>query len=679
MSPATPPPERPESSALVERVVQGVELVFLMAATLLAVGLVLAAVLPDDPRPMSAAEIARYVLSNKLYPEPSERLTYAMLAVLAPVLALVLPRALRRGPVERRRLAFSTGFVGLLAVYGAIVFYYQRAGALIFGAPLFSPLVHIVILATAVVGALFVRHRLSAAAKIVIGIASAVVIAGVAIPQRTIWPVAIRGEIAHGWHLETVLWPIVQTNAGGRCLIDYSPQYGCYAEWLKPWLHVMGQGISVVTATFAEIHALGWIVLVAVLVATLRSTAVIVAAALVAAILYGCSGFAGHTMDPYIEYAPLRTIVPLLSFGAVAVWMRKPTPARTFALSCAIGLGATWNLDAGIAAMVAWVGLLVFDAVATHRRVKRASIAAQPLYWAFGGVAFAFALVIAWLVLRGGRPSDLAALASMHAAVMRDGYYQVPMPGLWHPWPIVVLVYAAGLLAGGLRAAGRTDDPRDRLALFASLLGIGLFSYFQGRSVFLNLVAVMWPAFVVCALLVDRIAMAAGTARGERIVAAAAAFPLMLSGALALGVAVVRSPDVVQTWAVRSEERVASPTSPIARQAAFVRESAGRARAFVLSIHQAVIHAESGARPPWFGPGLGEMLLIESNRDVGRRIAAGEVDHLFVGRQLSFLGTRDMLLPPNAVLERVYALEGVDPTNSLLHFVRRGAKRPAPR
>jgi hypothetical protein len=680
MASLAPAPDPPTGSLLVERLVQGLELVFLTAAMLLAVGLVLLAILPDDPRVMGEAEIARYVLRDKLYPEPTERLVCAALAMLAPILALALPRALSRGSMARRRMRFSAGFVAFLGCFSAVVFYYQRAGALIFGKALFAPPAHVVVLALAAAGAMFVRNRLGTAARIAAGMAFALVIAVIAIPQRTVLPVAIRGEIAHGWHLETVLWPIVQTNAGARCLVDYAPQYGCYAEWLKPLLHVVGQGIGAVTAAFAWLHAIGWIVALIALVAILRSTVVAVSLALVMAVLYGCSGFAGHTLDPYIEYAPLRTLVPLLSVGAVVGWMRKPTDARTLALSCAIGLGATWNLDAGLATMVAWLGLLGFDAVTTWTRIRRVGVAMRPVIVAVAGMAFALVLVIAWLVVRGGGPSDLAALGAMHAAVIRDGYYQVPMPGLCHPWPIVALVYAAGLVAGGLRAAGATDDSRDRVAVFASLLGIGLFSYFQGRSMFLNLVSVMWPAFVVYALLIDRIAVAAGAERRERVVTAVLAFPITLVGALALGMAAFGAPNVAETWSVRQDERAASAASPIARQAAFVRESAGGAPALVVSVHQAVIHAESGVRPPWYGPGLGEMLLVESNREVARRIASGAVDHVFVGRQLSFLGNREMLLPPDDVLARNYTFAGADPTSSLLHFVRRGTSAgPAPR
>jgi hypothetical protein len=75
----------------------------------------------------------------------------------------------------------------------------------------------------------------------------------------------------------------------------------------------------------------------------------------------------------------------------------------------------------------------------------------------------------------------------------------LPMPrfGLWVP---VLVVYAAALLLSLAALREGDDTPRARIHFFLSVLGLGLFSYYQGRSVVGNLMAAGYPAILIVVL-----------------------------------------------------------------------------------------------------------------------------------------------------------------------------------
>ena len=82
------------------------------------------------------------------------------------------------------------------------------------------------------------------------------------------------------------------------------------------------------------------------------------------------------------------------------------------------------------------------------------------------------------------------------------GFMKIPME--WPAtWALVALVYLAGLAYGALALAARRATPRVQMVFLLSVLGIGLSSYYQGRSHPNILLLVWWPAHLLLALFLD--------------------------------------------------------------------------------------------------------------------------------------------------------------------------------
>jgi hypothetical protein len=73
------------------------------------------------------------------------------------------------------------------------------------------------------------------------------------------------------------------------------------------------------------------------------------------------------------------------------------------------------------------------------------------------------------------------------------------------PWVLVILVYLAGLTYAAFALGASRDVVKAKMYFLLSVLGAGLFAYYQGRSHHFVLVLVWWPCFLLLALFLDEL------------------------------------------------------------------------------------------------------------------------------------------------------------------------------
>ena len=122
--------------------------------------------------------------------------------------------------------------------------------------------------------------------------------------------------------------------------------------------------------------------------------------------------------------------------------------------------------------------------------------------------------MLAYTVFRSGQFPNIKDYLFYQGIFYGNGFYMMPMP-FFHPWNLVILVYLTGIIQSVFYFAGRlpSDQPvepisnpdhRKRMLVFIlSILGVGLFGYYQGRSHPIVLTAVLWPALLLIAIYLD--------------------------------------------------------------------------------------------------------------------------------------------------------------------------------
>ncbi len=499
------------------------------------------------PPPLDPGLIAAFVpwARGGIAPEPDERRLYVILTLLSPLLLLAAWGIVARWFLPRPGAASSEwrGSTGWTAGAGLAVFLF--VGGLVYLWTSKSILTQVLepaagLLPAAGAGILAfwwlltrrerrrprwlpVWRRVCLAAALPLAVAGG--LAYHVFDYRTI------GLVDAG-NFNTTLYPIAQAYAGQRVLVDFLPQYGCYAEMLKPWFKIIGLSAFKVSATLAGLQIISLASIAFVLWQLTRSGWLLLTG--VAMLLWLTEiwqEIMNHAYNPYIQYYPIRVIFPALSLVAAWAYLRRPTAVRAAAAGFLGGLAVWWNIDSGAVTLASLLGLILAktlsEGLAQQRWRGLGSLAA-----AAGMAALGLAGFYVILCLDAGQRIPLSAVLHSQNLFYISGFAMMRMPAALHLWHAAVGMYLLGLaLPMSVLVARRPLGVGNGMMLYLSVLGLGLFSYYQGRSHEIVLMLCIWPAGMLALVWCDRQLTAARYGLLPRT-SAAAALPALAVAAL---------------------------------------------------------------------------------------------------------------------------------------------------
>ena len=228
------------------------------------------------------------------------------------------------------------------------------------------------------------------------------------------------------------------------------------------------------------------------------------------------------------------------------------------------------------------------------------------------------------------------------------------------------LAYLLGL-AYSIAALFRTqaDAGEASLVFFLSVLGIGIFSYYQGRSHPWVFPAVTAPAWILFGLFVDRHLPLLQNR------AAAALLVVWLGSWTLTGVHAGQYfwPEVRKRW-----KTVGQDLPAVSEDISFFRAKTGEARPLVLSFTSSVYYL-AAAKPPEFCPSMSELFL---RRDYLRLMAALKetAGPVFIdGAFIKTIEQEPWLQPLNEFLHSTFSGTEISPSKRLL-FLARNPRSP---
>ena len=209
---------------------------------------------------------------------------------------------------------------------------------------------------------------------------------------------------------------------------------------------------------------------------------------------------------PYYQYLPLRIIWGAFFIWYVSYYLRHAGRIPAWVGYMLAGISVLWNPDTGLVIMAAWAGTLVLHAAARQDALRfksAAKIAARNAGAVILTLGAAMALYSLFAWLRSGSWPDWVSFFSYQNVYYRYGYNMLPMKP-FEFWQALILIYCVSFFYG-IRSLLRRDNPAEACwYCYAALFGLGIFSYYQGRSHYHCLVAVAYPAMILaCAMFAD--------------------------------------------------------------------------------------------------------------------------------------------------------------------------------
>ena len=296
-------------------------------------------------------------------------------------------------------------------------------------------------------------------------------------------------------NLQVVLDPITSFINEGGSFNGYT-QYGFYAIFIAPIISLFSDRILALTVIMAFLLIFCHLCFFALLYKQTSNMLIAVAGGLTLLFTAGNFSIVPWLTEPYFQYYPIRVIFPaiiLLLF--VLVEQKQITGKLICLLPVLCGVSVIWNIDTGVCITIAWLFIRLMKLMENNLKEQCGKMklgVIQALKQFLPELALLFStMVLLFLLFPKIRNKALSSQGNYYI----EGFYMLPMPGPIDLWLFVIAIYIAG---GVYFFYNWGKDKKDKYCVFLlAIFGIGIFSYFQGRSHLLVLSSCMYPAILL--------------------------------------------------------------------------------------------------------------------------------------------------------------------------------------
>lgn len=199
----------------------------------------------------------------------------------------------------------------------------------------------------------------------------------------------------------------------------------------------------------------------------------------------------------YFQYIPIRTIFGTFFLLFSFRYLRHMSPIKYHFGFFVSALSVLWCLDTGFVILLSWLSLLIYDTYIKNKNILHIFIIS--LKHISYGLLYSTAIFLTYGILAylfTGKLVLFSKTFEYSSIFYKYGFGMFPMPliGLWLLPAFIYLTYLTNALIFMFK---RKDSLFTKFHFFISVFGIGIFSYYQGRSYLLNLFVVSYPALLL--------------------------------------------------------------------------------------------------------------------------------------------------------------------------------------
>jgi hypothetical protein len=303
--------------------------------------------------------------------------------------------------------------------------------------------------------------------------------------------------------LDPVIYPQIQVLSGKNLLAPVTSFYGLYAFFLQPIFKLIGFSVLKFSLVMSSLMLLSFWFLKKMLRRAVENTTIYLLGFL-AIVFY--TVLATRTMpEYYFQYWPIRFIFPALGFYLITWYLKNKSQLAYFFGILLSAIGVLWNLDVGLILFIALMATLILDAWCGKQNIKDFF---KKTFWHIVYGALGLILVVGFFAevthLQSGMWPDVALLLR-YQKLFVSGYLNIPMVPPPHTWTVVLLVYLIGLISVAKDLVKKEVTYQSKIIFFSSILGLGLFAYYEGQSSDITLFRTSYPALIIVIMFVDKL------------------------------------------------------------------------------------------------------------------------------------------------------------------------------
>ncbi len=185
--------------------------------------------------------------------------------------------------------------------------------------------------------------------------------------------------------------------------------------------------------------------------------------------------------DCNFAFYPIRYIIPSVLIILAIAYLKKRKPLIYWLTTVVMAFFVLWNPEIGLVCYLSWMAFNVFNDFYTPDGkigIKKILI---HLVAGIGVIVAVFVIDKGIIHMLYGASPDLSLLFGAILVFGKIGFNMLPMDVI-HPWHLMALILILGFLYAISSWRKKEITPRTSIIFLVSVIGVGFFFYFQGRS-----------------------------------------------------------------------------------------------------------------------------------------------------------------------------------------------------
>lgn len=478
---------------------------FATILTLTLVGIIIYTLFPENLDINYIQNTFAYKLSF-FVDEKSERLTYIIDTLLFIPLFLLAYSAVKKYIKIKDDIKLLNNFSALGCIFIILFLFIMVPLSLHFGlnmsfAFISAHIFEIILFLLLAVLCFFIKDKKIFESKIFL-ITSLLFLAVYILKTLYFYPTHIVNQtFMEAYHFEFFVYPIFKLEQGLLPGVDFINIYGFY-PYFYAILSLLGP-ISTYKITFmtAIITAVSWCCGIYYIYKITENKFFAFLLSLV--FMY----FVSANWSYYLQFIPLRIIAFSILLFLATLYMQKQKNYLIFLGFFVSVLAMVWNFETGLVNLIAWTAFVAYNLFSTYtvKDKKLYSSVIKIIIYALISLAIALLSFKFIPYIWGGKTADLSNIFLPQTLYLNSGFMVARISPM-HPWflPLLIYVTALILVLQPVCKAEKTQDRELPLLVFLSIFGLGIYTYYQGRSFFENLMGVFFPALLILPVLIQK-------------------------------------------------------------------------------------------------------------------------------------------------------------------------------
>jgi len=306
-------------------------------------------------------------------------------------------------------------------------------------------------------------------------------------------------------HISTFLYPISQVQQGKTLLVDfYSSQYGLYPHFLYPFFKLINVNVISFSLTMSALTTISYSLIFFGLRKIISNNLIVFFSFV--AILYFASfpGLFPDNYDSYFQYRPLRIIFPSLILFSVFTYILNPNKFKYLLIIFISSLAILWNFDSGVICFLSFYIYILYEGLIGNNLRTYASKFFRHTLISGSVLTLTFFLYSIIIYFQSNNFPDWSLFLASPKLFGMVGLTSLPMT-VFSVWNLIFLVYLYGIYIGINAVLFNKKEPLDKVAFFVSIFGLGISTYYLNRSHDLNLLNVVYPAFILLGIFLSKV------------------------------------------------------------------------------------------------------------------------------------------------------------------------------